>query len=87
MKNKTKYISIRLNTEEYTKLSNISNLNHLSNSEYIRSLINRINPVENHHSAEIASVLSRLYIKLGELGIGDEAIAKEVEALCRMLSL
>ena len=67
MKNKTKSISIRLNTEEYTKLSNISNLNHLSNSEYIRSLINRTNPVENYHSAEIASVLSRLYIKLGEL--------------------
>ena len=87
MKNKIKSISIRLNTEEYTKLSNISNLNHLSNSEYIRSLINRINPVENHHSAEIASVLSRLYIKLGELGIEDESIAKEVEALCRTLSL
>lgn len=87
MKNKTKSISIRLNTEEYTKLSNISNLNHLSNSEYIRSLINRTNTVENYHSAEIVSVLSRLYIKLGELGIGDEAIAKEVEALCRTLSL
>lgn len=87
MKNKTKSISIRLNTEEYTKLSNISNINHLSNSEYIRSLINRTNPVENYHSAEIASVLSRLYIKLGELGIGDDAIAKEVEALCRTLSL
>ena len=87
MKNKTKSISIRLNIEEYTKLSNISNINHLSNSEYIRSLINRINPVENYHSAEIASVLSRLYIKLGELGIGEEAIAKEVEDLCRTLSL
>lgn len=87
MNNKTKSISIRLNTEEYTKLSNISNINHLSNSEYIRSLINRTNPVENYHSAEIASVLSRLYIKLGELGIGDDAIAKEVEALCQMLSL
>ena len=87
MKNKTKTISIRLNTEEYTKLSNISKLNHLSNSEYIRSLINHTNPLENHHSAEIASVLSRLYIRLKELGIGEEAIAKEVEALCRTLSL
>lgn len=87
MKNKTKSISIRLNTEEYTKLSNISNIYHLSNSEYIRSLINSINPVENYHSAEIASALSRLYIRLKELGIGEDAIAKEVETLCRMLSL
>ena len=87
MKNKTKTISIRLNTEEYTKLSNISNINHLSNSEYIRSLINSINPVEIHHSEETASALSRLYVKLQELGIGGEAIAKEVEALCRTLSL
>ena len=87
MKNKTKTTSIRLNIEEYNRISNISNKNHLSNSEYIRSLINSINPVENHHSAEIASALSRLYVKLQELGIGDEAIAKEVDALCRMLSL
>lgn len=87
MKNKTKTISIRLNIEEYNRISNISNKNHISNSEYIRSIINGMNPTENHHSAEIASVLSRLYVKLQEFGIGDEAIAKEVEALCRMLSL
>lgn len=87
MKNKTKSISIRLNTEEYTRLSNISNKNHISNSEYIRSLINSINPVENYHSAEIASALSRLYIRLKELGIGEDAIAKEVGALCQTLSL
>lgn len=87
MKTKTKSISIRLNAEEYTKLSNISNIYHLSNSEYIRSLINSINPVENYHSAEIASALSRLYIRLKELGIGEDVIAKEVEALCRTLSL
>ena len=69
MKNKTKTISIRLN------------------SEYIRSLIDDNEPGINNHAPEIAASLARLYIRLQELGIGEEVVAKEVDALCRTLSL
>lgn len=87
MKNKTKTISIRLNNEEYIRLSNISNTHNMTNSEYIRSLIDDNKPGINNHAAEIAASLARLYIRLQELGIGEEVVAKEVDALCRTLSL
>ena len=44
-------------------------------------------PGINNHAPEIAASLSRLYIRLQELGIGEEAVAEEVDALCRTLSL
>ena len=87
MKNKTKTISIRLNNEEYIRLSNISNNHNMTNSEYIRSLIDDNEPGINNHAPEIAASLARLYIRLQELGIGEEAVAKEVDDLCRTLSL
>ena len=87
MKNKTKTISIRLDDEEYLRLSNISNTHNMTNSEYIRSLIGDNKPGINNHAPEIAASLSRLYIRLQELGIGEEAVSKEVDALCRTLSL
>ena len=87
MKNKTKTISIRLNNEEYIRLSNISNTHNMTNSEYIRFLIDDNKPGINNHAPEIAALLSRLYIRLQELGIGEEAVSKEVDALCRTLSL
>ena len=87
MKNKTKTISIRLNNEEYIRLSNISNTHNMTNSEYIRFLIVDNKPGINNHAPQIAASLSRLYIRLRELGIGEEAVAEEVEDLCRTLSL
>lgn len=87
MKNKTKTISIRLNNEEYIRLSNTSNTHNMTNSEYIRSLIDDNKPGINNHASEIAASLARLYIRLQELGIGEEVVAKEVDALCRTLSL
>ena len=87
MKNKTKSISIRLNSEEYIRLSDISNSYNMTNSEYIRYLIDDNKPGINNHAPEIAASLARLYIRLRELGIGEEAVAKEVDALCRTLSL
>ena len=87
MKNKTKTISIRLNNEEYIRLSDISNNHNMTNSEYIRFLIDDNKPGINNHAPEIAASLSRLYIRLEELGIGEEAVAKEVDSLCRTLSL
>ena len=87
MKNKTKTISIRLNNEEYIRLSNTSNTHNMTNSEYIRSLIDDNKPEINNHVPEIAASLARLYIRVEELGIGEEVVAKEVDALCRTLSL
>ena len=87
MKNKTKTISIRLNNEEYIRLSNTSNTHNMTNSEYIRSLIDDNKPGINNHASEIAASLARLYIRLQELGIGEAAVAKEVDSLCRTLSL
>ena len=69
MKNKTKTISIRLNSEEYIRLSDISNNHNMTNSEYIRSLIDDNKPGINNHAPEIAASLSRLYIRLQELEI------------------
>ena len=87
MKNKTKTISIRLNSEEYIRLSNISNTHNMTNSEFIRSLIDDNEPRINNHAPEIVASLARLYIRLQELGIGEETVAKEVDTLCRTLSL
>ena len=87
MKNKTKTIRIRLKKEEYIRLTNISNNHNKTNSEYIRSLIDDNKPGINNHAPEIAASLARLYIRLEELGIGEEAVSKEVDALCRTLSL
>ena len=87
MKNKTKTISIRLNYEEYIRLSNLSNTHYMTNSEYIRFLIDDNKPGINNHAPQIAASLSRLYIRLRELGSGEEAVAEEVDDLCRTLSL
>ena len=87
MKNKTKTISSRLNNEEYIRLSNISNTHNMTNSEYIRFLIDDNKPGINNHAPQIAASLSRLYIRLRALGIGEEAVAEEVDDLCRTLSL
>jgi hypothetical protein len=52
-----------------------------------QSLIDDNKPGINNHAPEVAASLSRLYIRLQELGIGEEAVAKEVDDLCRTLSL
>ena len=62
MKNKTKTISIRLNNEEYIRLSNISNTHNMTNSEYIRSLIDDNKPGINNNAPEIESSLARIYL-------------------------
>jgi len=45
-----------------------------------------ITPNNKNYNPQIASLLSRLYIRLSELGISEEEIAKEVYALCQILS-
>ena len=86
MKNKNKPISLRLNDELYNIVNiNINNL-HMSNSEYIRSLIANAVPVTENHNQEIASALCKIHVRLSELDLENEEIAKEVHRICLMLS-
>lgn len=85
MKNKNKPISLRLNEKEYNILSTNSNNLHMTNSEYIRSLIANAVPVTENHNQEIASIMCRIQIRLAELGLESEEISKEINKLCRML--
>lgn len=85
MKNKDKTISLRLNEEIYNIVNTNSNNLHMTNSEYIRSLITDAIPVTENHNQEIASIMCKIQIRLAELGLEDEDISKEVNQLCRML--
>lgn len=85
MKNKDKTISLRLNEEIYNVVNTNSNNLHMTNSEYIRSLITDAKPVTENHNQEIASIMCKIQIRLAELGLEDEKISKEVNQLCRML--
>lgn len=78
MKNKNKPISLRLNEKEYNILSTNSNYLHMTNSEYIRSLITNAVPVTENHNQEIASIMCKIQIRLAELGLESEEITKEI---------
>lgn len=86
MKNKNKIISIRLNTEEYTLLDNNSRNLNMSTSNYIRSLIMDTVPCSKNYNQEIACALCKIRICLEAHHIEDEAIEKELGAICQMLS-
>ena len=85
MKNKDKTISLRLSNKEYTILESNSNKLNMSNSNYLRSLINNALPAEVDYRQTIAPILCKIQIRLAELGLEDEEITKEVNQLCRML--
>lgn len=85
MKNKDKTISLRLSNKEYTILESNSNKLNMSNSNYLRSLINNALPAEVDYRQNIAPIMSKIQIRLAELGMEDEEITKEVNQLCRML--
>lgn len=86
MKNKSNTLCIRLDDRLTNIISNNSNKLHISNSEYVRSLICNAVPVGENHSQEIVSILCKLNIRLNELGLEDEEISREVYELCQMLS-
>lgn len=83
---KNNTISLRLNEEEYNILSINSNHLNLSYSQYIRMLINNSLPAPVDYRQSIAPVIGKIYIRLQELGLEEDAITKEVHALCQMLS-
>lgn len=85
MRNKDKTISLRLSNKEYTILESNSNKLNMSNSNYLRSLINNALPVEVDYRQTIAPIMCKIQIRLTELGLEDEEITKEVNQLCRML--
>lgn len=85
MKNKDKTISLRLSNKEYTILESNSNKLNMSDSNYLRSLINNALPAEVDYRQNIAPIMCKIQIRLAELGQEDEAITKEVNQLCRML--
>ena len=86
MSNKNKSISLRLNEELYNMVNTNSNNLHMTESEYIRSLISNAAPVTENHNQEIAAILCKIHIRLSELALEDEEITKEVHRICRMLS-
>lgn len=83
---KKKTISIRLDSNEYSILSNNSKNHNMNNSKYIRSLILGAPLTAENHNQEIATVLCKLHVRLTELGLNNEEIAQEVQKLCQMLS-
>ena len=86
MKSKNKAISLRLSNEEYTKLESNSNNLNMSISKYIRSIINDTLPSEINYRQYIAPMVCKIQIRLSELGLEDEEIAKEVKYICQILS-
>ena len=83
MKNKT--ISIRLSEEEYSILNTILEKNNMTASNCIREFIHGVKPKESHNQ-EVAKIMAQIYIRLGELGMEDEKLMEEVQALCQSLS-
>lgn len=86
MDNISKTLSIRINKDIYQLISNNSKNNNMSVSEYVRSVLEEITPNDKNFNPRIVSLLSRLYIRLCELGISEDEIAKEVYELCQILS-
>lgn len=85
MKNKDKTISLRLSNEEYSILESNSNNLNMTTSQYIRSMINKSLPAEINYRQYIAPVMCKIQIRLGELGLEDDEIVKEINKLCLML--
>lgn len=85
MKNKDKTISLRLSEEEYNILEYNSNNLNMSISRYIRSMIRNTLPTQINYRQYIAPVMCRIQIRLTELGLEDDEIIKEINALCLML--
>lgn len=85
MKNKDKTISLRISNEEHHILESNSNNLNMSVSKYIRSMINDALPTEVNYRQDIAPIMCKIQIRLSELGLEDEEIAKEMNNLCQML--
>lgn len=86
MGKKTTPISVRLDKDEINRLRNNSKNLKMTDSEYIRSLINNSLPPANDHRQEICTTLCKIYCLLCEQGLETEQVTKEVHRLCQILS-
>lgn len=85
MSNKTNKISLRLNNEEYTILSNNCKYSNMTTSQYIRALIMGNVITENKNNADIMRLICKIHIRLQEMNVENEEIEKEIHKLCQML--
>ena len=85
MKTRTK--SLRLSDEECGKLEKQAKAAHMTESEYIRSLLNNYPIQIVDRSAAIMSHVCKIYSLLPKYELAeDHLIAEELNALCRHLS-
>lgn len=83
MSTKSHSITLRLSQEEYSTLSVKSKQLNMTQSQYIRSLINSAPVQVNNHKAEIWKMVIRIYNNACVKGILDSEIKKEMNQLCR----
>ena len=77
-------INIRLNQEEYKILTLRSQQNNMTQSQYIRALINNAPLSSNDHKAEVWKLLCKICNKAHEKRIIDPEIQKEMNRICRI---
>ena len=83
---KNKMISIRLSSEEYTKLNTDANNAKMSESQYIRKLITGNVPKADNGRQELVRQMCKLYTVINEEKLDNNAaLMREVEVLCRKL--
>lgn len=83
---KDNVITIRLSSEEKKKLETDAEMVNMKSSQYVRDLILKKEIRGNSRQPEIATLLCRIYIMLGERDISDDALMKELHELCQTLS-
>lgn len=76
-------VNIRLNQEEYKILTLRSQQNNMTQSQYIRALINNAPLSSNDHRAEVWKLLCKIYNRAHEKRITDPEIQKEMNRICR----
>ena len=77
-------VNIRLNQEEYKILTLRSQQNNMTQSQYIRALINNAPLSRNDHKAEVWKLLCKICNKAHEKRIIDPEIQKEMNRICRI---
>lgn len=84
MRNNT--ISVRLSDQEKTLLEDMSNRLDITPSQCIRVLLHQgEDPRKERLCPVVGAVLSRIYVRLGELGLETDRVTEEVMRLCQIL--
>ena len=72
MKKKNNTLSIRLTNNELDTINTNSRRLQMTNSEYLRSLINNAVPAAVDYRQDIVPVICKIYVRLQELGLDEE---------------